>query len=128
MDPLKLLYKKKRLFSSFLKYNLLNQAAAETNLYSEEQGRKLQERAEDSPVAAVEMLLELIQEQSTYETFMRTLERSIEIGNFQDRTFVDAQAHQQLVHECKGDKKTRLLGQVYTLHALRITGNVYTTQ
>ena len=126
MDPqLKSLHKKKRLFGSFLKYNLLNLAAAETNLYSEEQGRELKERAEDNPVAAVEMLLKLIREQSTYEAFMRTLERSIEIGYDHDRTC--AQAHQQLVHECKGDKKTRLLGQVHTLHALGITENISIT-
>ena len=83
MDPLKSLVKKKRLFTSFLKYDLLNQAAAEANLYSEEQGRELMEIAQDNPVDAIEKLLELIRVQSTYEAFIWTLERSIEIGHSQ---------------------------------------------
>ena len=104
MDPLKLLVKKKRLFTSFLKYDLLNQAAGETNLYSDEQGRELQELAQDNPVNAIERLLELIRMESSYKTFILTLERSIEIGHCQQRTVVDAQAHQQLINEIARDK------------------------
>ena len=107
MDPLKSLVKKKRLFTSFLKYDLLNQAAAETNLYSEEQGRELEELARDNPVLAVERLLELIRKHSTYEAFIRTLERSIEIGHAQPRTVVYARAHEQLINEIPGEKKPK---------------------
>ena len=85
----------------------MNQAAAEANLYSEEQGRELMEIAQDNPVAAVEKLLELIRVQSSYEAFISTLERSIEIGHCQERTVFDAQAHEQLVNEIVGEKKPK---------------------
>ena len=107
MDPLKSLVKKKRLFASFLKYDLLNQAAVETNLYSEEQGRELEELAQDEPVVAIERLLEIIRLHSTYEAFIQALERSIEIGYSQQRTIVDAQAHEQLINEIAGEKKPK---------------------
>ena len=107
MDPLKSLVKKKRLFSSFIKYDLLNQAAGETHLYSEEQGRELVGLARDNPVAASERLLNIIRVQSSYETFISTLERSIEIGHSQQRTVVDAQAHEQLINELVGEKKSK---------------------
>ena len=112
MDPLKSLVKKKRLFTSFLKYNLLNQAAAEANLYSEEQGRELEELARDNPVAAVERLLELIRLHSTYEAFIQALERSIEIGHSQHSTVVDAQAHEQLINEIVGSEEKKPKGLI----------------
>ena len=115
MDPLKLLDKKKRLLTSFLKYDLLNQAAAETNLYSEQQGRELMEIAQDNPVDAIERLLELIQVQSSYEAFILTLERSIEIGHSQERTVADAQAHEQLANEIARDKEPKG-SKVSTVH------------
>ena len=108
MDPLKSLVKKKRLLCSFVKYDLLNQAAAETHLYSEEQGRELEEIAQRKPVDAMERLLELIRKHSTYEAFIWTLEISIEIGHSQKRTVVDAQAHEHLINEIVGEKKPKV--------------------
>ena len=99
MDSLNLLAKNKRLLCSFLKYDILNLAAAETNLYSEESGKELETLEKRKPVAAAERLLELIEMQSTYEVFVRTLERSIEIGHSQPKTVVNARAHRLLVNE-----------------------------
>ena len=99
MDTLNSLAKNKRLLCSFLKYDILNLAAAETNLYSEESGKELVTLVKHEPVAAAERLIELIKVQSTFEIFVRTLERSIEIGHSQPKTGVNAQAHRLLVNE-----------------------------